>query len=275
VSILVKNKSLVAFIFLLASFLPFQSQAKTLVLVHGFSSDDMYWRTSGFTKPLEIAGWKDAGSYNIVPQGMLTPRGIDLKGNIFITVNLPSESNLQIQEGILMEYLQHLYMMRKEPVILVGHSAGGVVSRLYVIDPTHAPVSTLITIAAPHLGTPAANAAYIAGNSPLGMMASIAGGESLQNSRGLFSDLKEEKPGTFLYWMNRQPHPNIHYASIIRKNKIISNPKKQDYVVPTSSQNMNNILALRNRSGVAFSKDGHALNGNDGLTVLNVLKHVK
>jgi len=249
--------------------------AKTLVLVHGFLSGDMYWRTSGFTKPLQQAGWQDAGSYNFDPRGMLTPRGINAKQNIFITVNLPSEANLQIQEGVLLQYMQHLYMIRKEPVILIGHSAGGLVSRLYVIDPAHIPVKALITIASPHLGTPAANIAYLAGNSPIGMMASIAGEDALSHSHGLFSDLKEEKPGNFLYWMNHQPHPNIHYASIIRKNETISKPGKYDYIVPPFSQNMNNVWALKKRSGVAFSKDSHALNGKDGLIVVDILKYIK
>jgi len=269
------NTKWILFSFLLGYFSSLPLQAKTLVLVHGFLSGDMYWRTSGFTKPLELAGWKDAGSYNFDPRGMLTPRGINLKQNIFITVNLPSEANLQIQEGILMKYMQHLQMIRNEAVTLIGHSAGGLVARLYIIDPAHLPVNGLITIATPHLGTPTANIAYLAGNSPIGMMASIAGEEALQDARGLFSDLKEEKPYNFLYWMNHQPHPNIHYASIIRKNKAISKPNKYDFIVPPFSQNMNNVWALKNRSGVAFSEDSHSLNGKDGLIVVDILKYIK
>ena len=265
----------ILFILLLGFFSSLSLQAKTLVLVHGFLSGDMYWRTSGFTKPLEFADWEDAGSYNFDPRGMLTPRGINLKKNIFITVNLPSEANLQIQKGVLMQYLQHLQMVRKETVTLIGHSAGGLVARLYVIDPAHIPVNGLITIATPHLGTPAANVAYLAGNSPIGMIVSIAGEEALQDSRGLFSDLKEERPHNFLYWMNHQPHPNIHYASIIRKNDAISKPNKYDFIVPPFSQNMNNVWALKNRSGVALSKDNHSLNGKDGLIVVDILKHIK
>lgn len=267
--------SQILFCFLLIFLFPMHSYAKTLVLVHGFSSGDMNWRTTGFTRPLVKSGWKDAGSYNLIPQGMLIPRGIALKANVFITVNLPSEANLQIQEGILTEYLQHFYSVRKEAVTLIGHSAGGVVSRLYVIDPVHIPVNALITIASPHLGTPTANAAYLASKSPLGVMASIAGEEILQHSRGLFSDLKEEKPKNFLYWMNRQFHPNIHYASIIRNNEVIKSLKKYDYIVPKASQDMNNVWALKGRSGVAYTKDSHALSEKDGLIVLDILKYIR
>lgn len=249
--------------------------AKTLVLIHGFTGDGMDWRTSGFTKPLEFSGWKDGGSYGFNQWGMLAPSGVQLSGDVFFTVNLPSLANIQTQEEILKQYLQHLYTQRIEPITLVGHSAGGVTARLYVLDPTRQPVNGLVTIASPHLGTPAANVAYLAGNSPIGMMASMIGEEALQEGRGLFLDLKEEKPHNFLYWMNHQKHPEIHYASIIRRNDSISSPNKFDYIVPPKSQNMNNIWALRNRSGIALSKDNHSLNAKDGKIVTEVLSHIK
>ena len=135
-------------------------------------------------------------------------------------------------------------------------------------------MNALITIATPHLGTPTANVAHLAGNSPIGMIASMAGGDALQDSRGLFSDLKEEKPYNFLYWMNHQPHPAIYYASIIRKNDSITKPNKFDFIVPPPSQNMNNVWALKNRSRVVLSKDNHSLNGKDGLIVANLLRQL-
>jgi len=249
--------------------------AKTVVLIHGFTGNGMDWRKSGFTKLLEVSGWKDGGSYGFNQWGMLTPRGVQLSGNVFFTVNLPSIANIQTQEGILKQYLQHLYSQRIEPITLVGHSAGGITARLYVLDPARQPVNGLITIAAPHLGTPAANLAYLAGNSPIGMMASMIGENELQDGRGLFLDLKEEKPYNFLYWMNHQAHPDIHYASIIRRNDSIAGPNKFDFIVPANSQNMNHIWALRNRSGIALSKDNHSLNGKDGKIVADVLSFIK
>lgn len=260
---------------LLTLFLSATAQARTLVLVHGFLANDMDWRTSGFTVPLKIMGWKDGGGYNYSPRGMLLPRNPGLKGDVFYTVNLPSQANLQIQEQLLSHYLYHLYSQRGEAMTLVGHSAGGVVARLYALDPFHQPVNGLITIASPHLGTPAANVAYIAGNSPLGMMASFAGGDELQDSRGLFSDLKEEKPNNFLYWMNHQAHPDLHYASIIRSNAKISKPSKFDFIVPSNSQDMNNIWALKGRSGTAVVTENHSLNGKDGSVVLQILNAIQ
>ncbi len=253
----------------------FSVQAKTLVLVHGYMSNGTSWRQSGFTQPLLNAGWQDGGGYGYSSQSMFLPRGLYFKGDIFYTVELPSQATLQIQESLLVRYLAHLYAQRQEPITLVGHSAGGVVARLYAIDPAHQAINGLITIASPHLGTPAANIAYLAGNSPLGMMASMVGGEELRNSRGLFSDLKEEKPYNFLFVMNRQPHPNIYYASIIRINKILASPGNFDFIVPPSSQNMNNVWALRNRSGIAKTTDSHALSSKDGFITADILKFIK
>lgn len=253
----------------------FGLQAKTLVLVHGFTANGMNWRSTNFTKPLLSAGWKDGGGYGYSPQSMLLASGSLLKGDVFFTVELPSRAALQIQESLLAKYLAHLYSQRHEAISLVGHSAGGVVARLYILNPAHQPVNTLITIAAPHLGTPAANIAHLAGNSPIGMMTSMMGEDTLQNARGLFSDLKEEKPYNFLYWMNRQLHPDIHYASIIRNNKSIKRPKQFDFIVPPESQDMNNVLALKNRSGVAYTTQSHSLNHKDGLVVLEVLRYIK
>ena len=252
-----------------------QAQAKTVVLVHGFLSDSQIWKTSGFTRALQKTEYIDGGVYSFNPVGMLIPYpSARAPKNIFYTVELPSQTNLQTQESLLVQYLQQIYSQRQEPLTLVGHSAGGVISRLYLLDPVHMPVNALITIATPHLGTPTANLAYLAGNSPIGMMVSMAGEDALQDSRGLFSDLKEEKPGTFLYWMNHQPHPDIHFASIIRKNESISKPNKFDFIVPPFSQDMNNIWSLKGRSGVAITTDNHALNYKDGLVVVDILKHI-
>jgi len=250
-------------------------QAKTMVLIHGFLSDSAHWWKSGFVQPLLRSGWVNGGNYTNSPWGLMVPTGLDTKANVFVTVDLPSKANLQIQEAVLSQYLQQLYLMRQEPITLVGHSAGGLVGRLYAIDPRHQPINGLITIATPHLGTPAANVASLAGNSPVGIMASFAGLDELRDARGLLSDIKEPRPGTFLGWMNQQPHPDIHYASIIRKNESITRQGSFDYIVPPFSQDMNNVWALKSRSGFALSTTSHALNGEDGRIVVEIMQYIK
>ena len=271
---LIKHKlfSKTALILFVVVLFPSFSYARTLVLVHGYLSDGMVWRRSGFTQPLLSSGWIDGGGFGYNQAGMLLPRGLTRKGDVFFTVNLPSEANLQTQESLLLRYLDTLYLQRGEPITLVGHSAGGVVARLYAIDPRRQPVNGLITIASPHLGTPTANLAELAGNSPLGMMASMAGLEELQDSRGLFSDLAEENNHNFLGWMNHQPHPDIFYASIIRQNN--NNVSGlTNFIVPAYSQNMNNVWALRGRSGTSFSQEGHGVTVNDGRIVIEIIKY--
>ncbi len=250
-------------------------QAKTVVLVHGYLSNASIWDTSGFSQILAHNGFVQADAYNFNQWGMMIPRPIAPNIDAFYAVELPAQTNLQTQEGILLQYLQHLYAQRKEPLTLVGHSAGGLVARLFLLDPKRVPINGLITIATPHLGTPTADIAYLAGNSPIGMMISMVGEDTLQDSSGLLSDLKEEKPGSFLFWMNRQPYPNIHYASIVRNNKMISKPDKFDFIVPAASQDMNNVWSLRGRSGVAITSSNHALSYQDGWVVLNILKQIK
>ena len=271
------KKGLFGSFLVLALFLgtPLSLQAKTLVLVHGYLSNASIWNTSGFSQVLARNGFVQGDTYTFNTWGMVVPRPIAPTINAFYLVELPSQTNLQTQEGILLQYLQHLYAQRQEPLTLVGHSAGGLVARLFLLDPKTVPVNALITIATPHLGTPTADLAYLAGNSPLGMMMSMAGDPTLQDSRGLLSDLKEEKSGSFLFWMNRQPHPDIHYASIIRQNATPAKPNKYDFIVPAYSQNMNNVWSLRGRSGVAITTANHALSYKDGFVVLDILKKIK
>lgn len=238
-------------------------------------SGSTLWWESAFTKPLLQAGFKSAGNYTFNNWGMVVPENLDSQSDIFVTVDLPSRANIQTQQGILSQYLHHLYLMRPEPMTLVGHSAGGVVARLYAIDPKHRPLNGLITIASPHLGTPTANIASIAGNSPIGIMASMAGIGALRDSRGLFSDLAEVTRDNFLGWMNAQPHPDIHYASIIRKNRSITRPNNFDFIVPAYSQDMNNVWALKHRSGIALSTNNHSLSIQDGRLVSEILTHIE
>ncbi|HFC92094.1 MAG TPA: hypothetical protein ENJ51_04705 [Leucothrix mucor] len=254
--------------------LPTSVQAKTMVLIHGYMADGMSWRTTGVTKGLMQAGWKDGGSYSFNQTEILTPINLQAGSDVFFTVDLPSKAPIEVQTRILGRYLNHLYAIRDEPFIFVGHSAGGIVGRYYLLIPTHVPASALITISTPHLGTPAANIAFSAGNSPLGIMLDALGENDIRNSRGLYADLREAKPNTFLYWLNQQVHPRIHYVSIIRANKAKTSPNKIDFIVPPKSQNMNNVWALRGQSLVYLTKENHFLSAKDGPFLVNVLKRI-
>ncbi len=250
------------------------AQAKTMVLIHGYMADGTSWRSTEVTKGLMLAGWKDGGSYNFNQIGILTPTNLQVGSDAFFTVDLPSKAPIEVQARILGHYLDHLYAIRDEPFIFVGHSAGGIVARYYLLIPAHVPASALITISTPHLGTHAANVAFSAGNSPLGIMLDILGQDDIRDSRGLYTDLREAEPNTFLYWLNQQVHPRIHYVSIIRTNKTKTRPNKVDFIVPPESQNMNNVMALHGQSLVYLTKENHFLSGKDGVFLVDVLKRI-
>ena len=263
-------------IFFCASFiLPTSLQAKTIVMVHGYLANGDSWRTTKATKGLIAAGWKDGGNYSYSQQGMIPAQNPIAIPNAFYTVDLPSKAPIEVQTRILGQYLDHLYAIRDEPVIFIGHSAGGIVARLYLVTPGHVPAAALITIGTPHLGTAMADLALLAGNSPIGMMLDMAGQDDITDSRGLYSDLRKAKPNTFLYWLNQQTHPKIPYVSVIRVNQSTRKPTQYDFVVPSESQNMNNVWALRGQSMVYLTQEGHFLSDKDGLFIVDILKRIK
>ena len=102
------------------------------------------------------------------------------------TVDLPSEAPLFVQLQVLVPQVEYLRTHHSEEhLFLAGHSAGGVLARLYMVTHPKVPVAALITIASPHLGTGAAEIGLMAGDSPLGFLAPLVGGSTLNRSQGL------------------------------------------------------------------------------------------
>jgi len=81
-------------------------------------------------------------------------------------------------------------------------------------------------------------------------------------------DLRHPQPGNMLYWLNSQPHPNIHYASIIRLN---NDGATGDYYVPGFSQNMNNVPPLQGKSSTFTTPTTHFLVRQDAQTILSII----
>lgn len=245
-------------------FQPVLSHAETLVLIHGYLSDSRSWHQNKVTQSLHRAGWRYAGNYRSTLRGISTPQtqGIKATKKGYYTVDLPADANIEFQAGVLDHYLQHLYAQRQEPLILVGHSAGGVVARSWLIKQNVKMTKALITIASPHLGTPLAGIASIASKTPLVEASRMMGLKNFRKSKGVYVDLKQEKQGNYIHWLNHQRHPVISYISIIRNNKKGLN--KFDFVVPVDSQNMNNISAMRGQSATLLTDGDHFLTHNDG-----------
>lgn len=256
---------------LAALLLPITVWGKTVVLIHGFQSNGMEWRTSGVTPVLRQFGWTDGGHFLLTAQGPynLLPLLYPAQ-QVFYTVDLPSRAPIALQASLLDSHLQTIYAQRQEPLTLVGHSAGGVVARQWLVRQPNVPVDTLITIASPHLGTPLANLAKLASNSPMGVMADPMGfGRWFEDAENVYRDLRREKPGKFLYWLNHQPHPVLRYVSIVRDNE--PRPDRFDFAVPRYSQNMNNVFALYGRSEVIPVQGDHFTSVKDGYVLGKLL----
>ncbi len=196
--------------------------------------------------------------------------------NVVYVATLPSQTPVMIQADILKNIIDIIKQNHPgNEIILVGHSAGGVIARMVLIRHQLTNVKALITIAAPHIGTGRADQALdiTANHGPFNMVKSFVGGndyDALKHSRGLMVDLRHPQPGNMLYWLNSQPHPGIHYASIIRLN---NDGATGDYYVPGFSQNMNNVPPLQGQSSTFTTPTSHFLVRQDANTILSIIEH--
>lgn len=253
---------------------PIMSQAKTVVFVHGYMAEGSIWQYSGVVERMRQNGWAFAGRYGFNEALQVVQDVKRQAGNATVTVELPWEVSIAKQAELLNRYLQAIYRNRPEPIILVGHSAGGVVARHGLVEYGKGRVVSLITIATPHLGTPMAELAMLASASPLGALMQDLGDSTLLRSRELFVDLMPARQGSFLGWLNQQSHPAINYYSIIRTTEPVDLRRydQADLVVPADHQDMNNVSALKGRSVKVASGGGHALVASDADRVLRLLK---
>ena len=241
---------------------PLLAGGNLLVLVHGYASHPVTWEFSGINRILRTNGWKDAtGPY--------------AGDNIFYTAALPAQAPLTYQVGMLLAQLQRLRAYHPDKnLILVGHSAGGVVARLAVLNGNLAGVAHLVTIAAPNLGTPrASQGLHIVKDKPFfcpgpgwRYMKSKLGGNTfdyLEDSKGVLYQLLPPQFNSLIARINLQPHPDIKYDAIVRRYG--------DLLVPAISQDLNNVPALRGRSKVWVTDTGHFLNPSDGQLLVKIL----
>ena len=232
------------------------------------------WERSGVNSELQAYGWPRAV---ILDPNMPDP--LQRAANKSFTVNLPAEAPLLVQANFLRASLDGIRQRYPhEKLILVGHSAGGVVARLVLLGNNPYQVNELITIASPHLGTlRAAQGLDVVDSKPffcpgpgirfLKRLVGGAGYDYLRYSRGVLVDLLPAESGNVLTWMNQQPHPDIVYVSVVRKSPFALG----DDMVPAYSQDMNNVPALRGRASVLFTDAGHGLNPADGILLAGLL----
>ena len=253
------------------------AHADIMLLIHGYLGDATSWEESGVNSELHQQDWARAGMFQGSPYGpqLFVTESSDAENHVY-AATLPSETPVMIQADILKNIIDIVQQRHQnEKIILVGHSAGGVVARMTLIRHQLKNIKALITIASPHLGTGRADQALdiTANHGPFNIVKSVVGGDgydALTHSRGLMVDLRHPQPGNMLYWLNSQPHPDIHYASIIRLN---NDGATGDYYVPGFSQDMNNVPALQGRSSTYTTPSDHFLTRQDANTILSIIKH--
>ncbi len=245
-------------------------RADVLVLVHGYLGSAASWDISGVTPALERNGWQRAGVLS--PRGLIPVRA-QAKGDKFYTVELPSMAPVAVQTDLLRRMVAAIEQRHAdEPLILVGHSAGGVVARMLLVQGGVKNPQALITIATPHLGTLRAVEALDETDDPfpISVVKEFFAGELygvVRDSWEVLLDLTPEQPGNLLFWLNRQPHPDIAYVSVVRPGPIGAG----DELVPAFSQDMNNVKALQDRSQVLALPVSHGLQPVDGRVLAEVL----
>ena len=248
------------------------ARADVALLAHGYLGDAASWESSGVIAELALGGWQYAGI--IVPglAGPVLPARVPDARNKVYALELPSTAPLAVQADALAQALRAIEARhRGEPIALVGHSAGGVVGRMALVREV-GQVRRLVTIATPHLGTERALQALDVTHAggPLNIFKDIFGGQAyraVKQSWPVLIDLAPAQPGTTLYWLNAQPHPDIEYVSIVRNAPFGIG----DGIVPAYSQDMNNVPRLRGRArSIPVSAD-HLLGPQDGRLLAQIL----
>lgn len=262
------------FLFIILLTFSAQGAARQLVLIQGYLSDSAIWAEAGISRKLQQNGWHFNGEFYYTSDGVrLYSKAKTASHNpakdMYYQVSLPTEASIQNQAFYLTAYLKELRRLYPdEQLVLVGHSAGGVVARYVMVRNTGLAISKLITIASPHLGTESAELGKIAGNSPLALFAPLFGVDTLNRSQGLYTDLLPEMPHRFLYWLNRQPHPQAEYISIVRDQL---SPMGGDFIVPEQSQYLENVFDLKFRATSYIVRGTHGLTSADGSLLLDLI----
>ena len=273
------NKLITILFFIVISISNTIARADVMVLVHGYMGSADSWEASGINSTLEANGWERGGLITSAP-ATVTPVYVgpgQQAANKVYTVDLPAEAPIMVQASHFLGMLATIRAIHPgESLVIVGHSAGGIVARTALVLAPVTDVKALITIASPHVGTTLANRALSATDESgfFGGLKSVFGGsgyDTLRRSRGLLFDLAYPRPGSLLFWLNAQVHPDIKYVSVIR---ITPEGFPGDELVPGYSQDMNNVPSLQGNSSIILTPAGHALGSMDGAILLQILNEL-
>jgi len=247
------------------------AQAETALFIHGHLGSSQNWRSTGITTRVVDAGWHDAGTLSLRRSGIVHSGALSGAAQRFFTLQLDGQIDLRQQTTDLSRHIEWVRARYpRTPLILIGHSAGGVVARLYMVQNPAANVAALITIATPHLGTPLAGIGELVEGSALAWLEPLIGASKLSGSLALYRDLEVEQPGNFLYALNRRPHPPARYVSVVRS--ATGTHPGDDLLVPEWSQDLRRVRALQGRAHTVRNTGTHALSEADGRLLIQILQ---
>jgi triacylglycerol lipase len=259
------------FLFILPGF----AGAETLVFIQGFLGDGEGWRDSGITRALQRAGWQDAGHLRLAGSEVHRDSAPESTIRRYYTIDLPTYARLSKQAQALDQYIN--YVRKQHPgsaLVLVGHSAGGVLARLYMVQHSTEAFAALITIASPHLGIGSTDLGLEMGARMLAWMTRLIGDDTLDLGWGLLRDLKKQASRNLLGWLNHQPHPQALYISIVHQTGQRYN-NLADLLVPAWSQDMNRVYALHGLAATTLIRGGHELRPADGRLLVRILERLR
>jgi len=270
-------RGLITTILLIASV---NSSADSAILIHGWAASADTWKYSGVQAQMLRNGWSDGGVVAIGADGQMRLFSANTdSSNRFYRVALPAQQPLLMQARILLAQVNLIKQKHpNEKITLVGHSAGGLVARLMLLNRNAPAVHALVTIATPNLGTGRAiDGLEIVDSKPffcpgpgIDFLKSVVGGddyEYLKYSRAAVTDMLPAEFGGLISWMNQQPHPDIEYHAIIKQIP----GENGDGIVTARSQDLGQVAALYGKVKIYPVRSEHALNPSDGNLIHTIL----
>ncbi len=254
------------------------ASADVLVLIHGYMGSPDSWEDSHISDILKRDDWQRGGI--IVPdtRQFISARSPAVKAEkISYVIDMPWMRPLDEQADYLKMAMDQILKRRPgEKITLVGHSAGALAARLWLVQYYDPAVIRMVSIAAPNLGTSRAIDALDLTDpsfAPFDAVRNMFGGKlynTVRHSRELVYDFtppSKHNPN-ILFWLNQQAHPDIEYIAIVREDR---RGRDKDWLISANSQDLNNVPTLRGKVKTYIVPERHPLNYKDGVLLVSLL----
>ncbi len=252
-----------------------------ILLIHGLGGTAQRWDDAGTLDYLRQLGLEYGGRLRGLGSRVApVDRPASGRGGDFYTLEISDAyGSLELwsrEIGFAVEVVREA--TRASKVILVGFSAGGVASRLYLTE--HARrhhTARLVTIAAPHLGSELALVSRLKaeGNATVrGALEPLETVTGINLDSSLIMQLVPEDLNPYLSELNRRTHPSVEYGCIIATGGELpdswSEVQREIGLILRGSIESTIISSLTNRlsSLSSWLRDRIAEGGGDGVVLI-------